>query len=1785
MLKDFRLIARLQRRLGVGLTFSLLASGAVTFGAAEKSNTRHLTIYLESPAPSDAGFSVKAAGFDLNVVSSEPLKSSRPLLFILDPNSYGLVEMRRRVAALGAALSASTLSKLPPVLVGFPVLDGILTEPIVDRATLLQALDKAIESYVPERPDEEQINPGRTLDLMADMVKRAEKIHGPVDCLIVARDRRFVGDESAYLSSGIERQFLEVSSALGSTFHGFLDGSGVLQAACNASGGLAFREDQAPALVIRQILDGRSRSFLLKVDGVAGLPHGGRLELKVIRKGADRQREVSRHPGALWLNPDGSPPPDHYRMRQALDWIRRAKDAETDENFVSAQRFLDSSIQEDSWNPEAFYLAGRVASASGDLPLAASYLSRAIPLGVPEDRTLALYAAVFRKLGRAQQALDAIQASLRAGIPNTPAVKLQTARLLSALKKNEEAKALYTQILTGEQDNDTTRAEYGQVLADLGDASAASEQFQAVLAKNPSNTAALIYFSNLAAAQGKAPEAMELAVRAVQAQPKSADTHIQVGKLHAAAQSWDAAAESYRSALQLSPNNPSLIDSLVEVLNRAGREHDALEILQRSLEADPSDAGAHRRLADLQARTGEISEAVFTLERGAAIVSKDAHTLYREAAELRERRGEYGQALLDYRAMLKALPQDRAGSVEKEFAQHLGFLSLLVNNGKDLSQLPVPQESSLGSAFSRIVQRQETAKKVLEEAKKKPGLTIPGGLTVLARTIGVDPGILKHPDALERLLSFMMEVSPQHSQRIQDNPLRRDVVAYLRGYDALLSHMRKRGLLPGDFDPRKGAALSYPLVGSRDELKNSQQFLKFFGIDLKFKRTKDGQDNVTFTLKQNRGTEARQQLLRNLGVNLLEKNQREFRLTLRDDELPMLFEPATWSNNILKGEKAKSPYLLGQLVLSPRAMGLYLALAGCSDATREALLKACAPGELLELSEPLALYGRSLDFKNGKLVLPGLPGPWEALVGAPHTDPARFLPALIRRRDENRALLLYYGLSGASKPVQQYFTASADRLQKLYQMLSLYDSTRSARGAGSLGGQDLGRILRRLAVDEQGLLVQVGERARKESPNSVTPSSQPRETRLDLNSLSQMMDVRPSPSATQPLSGIEVAELVHHIQSARSESLGEASIKAITRDSTQSPIMLDLIIDISPPPALLVKYLDFCREVAAGGARGWNLNRTRSSQSLFHLISLLRRQGTVSRDEGHKLLGSALERLSAADEATFAQSLADFVSNHLFPVLEKALPQQKESPDLLLEALAGPEQIREFALDGRRLQLNASSYKLQRMKGALQQQRYNPLADILEVYRLLALLKSGKEQSLEPLKTAIQKIQSAEFPPNTVGALKQATAFIDVDALRLKVGAGKGKLQGSAAQLASEVGAILHTELGVTLLSYCYAYYGTPETDALAFDANFVRKHDFYGQSLPKEVGWISARLEQKEGVGAYCLGSVSGLGFELGRLETAQSVQSFGKREGRSLVPTILSGIRVVPRALRSERAQEYVALAVRLGREILATAVLDPVLSAWSETFLSRISPRRREQVMRFVNDGSPRDAGELLAPSELVLLGESYLATPKLQAAGGPQVIPAPQSAAGEIEGSASSASSGSVSFGPGPQEAVEKTVPQGQNVEGAIPEIASPVLARLREIVEPADDREFRREVEQYGVLLYKTLGISQLCLSIRDSYEQLERQAREELLYERICDLKIRVAELNYSLGLPAYLGEVEGELAIRDILPQSAEVQTNSWKLVLEQISRLEPEHARNWVEELLNRGVLRLSSKISEGK
>src|SRR4030095_3392826 len=166
------------------------------------------------------------------------------------------------------------------------ILDGVLTDPITDRKSLGKRLDSAIESFLPAGSESETGNLGRFLDLVAELVRRSEEVGGPVDCLILARDRGFPPEETDYLNWGSERQILNASSRKGSTFYGYLDDSGIIQDLCVASGGAVFRANEPADAVVRKIMSRRARGYTLAVERPAKSDREGRvwLGLKLERR-------------------------------------------------------------------------------------------------------------------------------------------------------------------------------------------------------------------------------------------------------------------------------------------------------------------------------------------------------------------------------------------------------------------------------------------------------------------------------------------------------------------------------------------------------------------------------------------------------------------------------------------------------------------------------------------------------------------------------------------------------------------------------------------------------------------------------------------------------------------------------------------------------------------------------------------------------------------------------------------------------------------------------------------------------------------------------------------------------------------------------------------------------------------------------------------------------------------------------------------------------------------------------------------------------------------------------------------------------------------------------------------------------------------------------------------------------------------------------------------------------------------------------------------------------------
>jgi hypothetical protein len=405
---------------------------------------------------------------------------------------------------------------------------------------------------------------------------------------------------------------------------------------------------------------------------------------------------------------------------------------------------------------------------------------------------------------------------------------------------------------------------------------------------------------------------------------------------------------------------------------------------------------------------------------------------------------------------------------------------------------------------------------------------------------------------------------------------------------------------------------------------------------------------------------------------------------------------------------------------------------------------------------------------------------------------------------------------------------------------------------------------------------------------------------------------------------------------------------------------------------------------------------------------------------------------------------------------------------------------------------------------------------------LLARLKSGAAgtELVDPLAMSIEKLRSAQFPADASKSVISLIPHLDLDAIEQRL----AELREDPGK-ATEIAARLHVELGTSLLTYCYAYNGALEADALMFDPNFVRKH---------QVSWLATEVRQKNELGSYLAGSLSGLGYQLARLETAQVTQTFSGVVETDLTPKLLFGMRAISPRLQTDRAQEFVALAVRLGRELLAAACLNDEIRAWVTTTVAGMaSPRRTFELTNTLGGGDATLALPLLSPSELLLVGKSYF----------------------------NALREGRVRF------AREESCPIVEQMNRIVPEPGAP------------DTEQFREEVDQYGPLLLGRMGLPRASFFSTDSYEQLENGFRQEALYDRICDLKIRVAEVNYGLAFPAIMGALESELAVRTILPNNPYYSTRgTWKLAIEQIQKLTKEDVEGWIEELTKRGILKPS-------
>jgi len=283
-------------------------------------------------------------------------------------------------------------------------------------------------------------------------------------------------------------------------------------------------------------------------------------------------------------------------------------------------------------------------------------------------------------------------------------------------------------------------------------------------------------------------------------------------------------------------------------------------------------------------------------------------------------------------------------------------------------------------------------------------------------------------------------------------------------------------------------------------------------------------------------------------------------------------------------------------------MRFYLSLSACAPETREALLDSVEPARLLRSSEALSLFGEDLIIERGALVYPGAREAWTAIPGSPTLS----LDALLS--NNGAPLLLYSVLRASPAPVQKFLTDSPERLRAYFEVIKPYASTNFSSSIAAAVSQDLLRMFRMSTVTPAGLTLSLNGAMAVPLLNQIARGKTGGGDSVSLTPeiLAKLLP-RPGVSPYSEESRANIVEFFLHLQQTRPALLSPESVNVLMKAPAKMPVFLELMGDLEPDPILFAKYLEYCTKTDAAGSEGWNENRTRTSQSIFFLLSALYR--------------------------------------------------------------------------------------------------------------------------------------------------------------------------------------------------------------------------------------------------------------------------------------------------------------------------------------------------------------------------------------------------------------------------------------------------------------------------------------------------------------------------------------------------------------------------------------------------
>ncbi len=400
--------------------------------------------------------------------------------------------------------------------------------------------------------------------------------------------------------------------------------------------------------------------------------------------------------------------------------------------LADARKQAEKLVRLSPGNPYANSVYGGILLKQGEYDQAVLYLTNAANASTATSKEHYLLGVALKKTAQPAQAISEFQIALTLD-PDNFAARLMLAEsylsegafdkaeqevkhLLSEAPENEQALQLAVRVnglqqafdhveamlsadgMSQDSAKEITAAFNSFHSGDLGSAQLACEN---ILKKEPNSAIALNLLGLIYLKRNDLEQALGIFHHAIDADPNFAASHINVGNVYMVIGSYEAAADSFKEAMRLSPNDTVIPIRYVRALTFLKQEAKAEKFLKALLQENPQ-TPYRRELANLLMSLQKYDEARIQLSE---ILKEDPKNVEAGVltAESFARQGDLQKAARDFENLVRVAPQSQY------LRERLALCHLALRNSRKAQEIlkaETEKENASGLAVALLMQEE-----------------------------------------------------------------------------------------------------------------------------------------------------------------------------------------------------------------------------------------------------------------------------------------------------------------------------------------------------------------------------------------------------------------------------------------------------------------------------------------------------------------------------------------------------------------------------------------------------------------------------------------------------------------------------------------------------------------------------------------------------------------------------------------------------------------------------------------------------------------------------------------------------------------------------------------------------------------------------------------------------------------------------------------------------------------------------------------------------------------------